>query len=205
MKYIPILFAIVVTIITITLSLVMTMSSSSSSSPSSFFFVDAARRPTPYKPSTHHYAEVQEHPHMPDRHAPDNKRALQCSSCKVLTDEVWQRLHALARANKGKPRHFQQVDVIEAMCKEVKHEYGLVLRNGKPVMEFSRDDAIETLKGTWINDYVEHRCGKILASHEEQILEKYKQVRDLAEFQQVICKKLDRSCLTETFVPNGDL
>ncbi len=102
-----------------------------------------------------------------------------------------------------------QVELIEHMCEEVKHEYGLVMRRNKPTLEFSRDESISRLKGAWINLYIEGRCGKILAQHEEQILEKYRQVRNLGEFQEWICKRLDKSCHSEVFVeklkPNPDL
>ena len=81
------------------------------------------------------------------------------------------------------------------------------MRNNKPTLEFSRDDAVSRVKGSWVNLYLEGRCGKILAQHEEQILERYKKVNDLPEFQAGICQKIDRSCLEEKFVPkvNADL
>ena len=164
-------------------------------------FVVAARRPHPQHHETHHYGASEEiHAEMPDHTLPKNKKALECSSCKVLTEEVWTRLHALSKKMNGRPRHSQQVDLIEDMCVDVKREYGLLMRNNKPTLEFSRDEALTRLRGSWINIYLEGRCGKILAQHEEQILERYKKVRDLAEFQAAICQKIDRSCLQEKFI-----
>ncbi len=169
--------------------------------------VDAAHRPHAIDHQKHYYAPPQVHEHMPDHTDPKNKPALACSSCKVLTEEVWTRLHALAKRHNGRPRMHAQVEVIEAMCEEVKHEYGLVMRRNKPTLEFSRDETISRIKGAWIGPYLEGRCGKILAQHEEQILEKYRQVRNLGEFQQSICQRLDKSCHGENLAekPNADL
>lgn len=161
--------------------------------------VDGAYRPHAVDHQKHYYAPEQVHKDMPDHTDPKNKPALACSSCKVLTEEVWQRLHALAKRHGGKPRMHAQVDAIEKMCNEVKHEYGLVMRKNKPTLEFSRDETISRVRGGFINLYIEGRCGKILAQHEEQILEKYRQVRDLGEFQASICQRLDKSCLSEKF------
>lgn len=163
----------------------------------------AARRKE--KPAPHHYApDVKIHNEMPDHTDPQNKKRLQCSSCKVLTQEFWERLHALSERNNGRPRRDQQMDVLESMCNEVKIDYGLVMRNNKPTLEFSREDAISRLKGSWVNVYLETRCGNLVSNHDEVILDKHKTLKNLAEFQQFICQTLDKSCLNEKFV-NADL
>jgi len=165
----------------------------------------AARRPHVRHHETHHYAPAEVIEGLPDHTNPVDSAALKCSSCKVLTTEVWERLHALAKKRNGRPVHHEQVDVIEDMCKAVKNQYGLLMRNNKPTTEFSKDPRYSTVKGQWIVPYLEGRCGKILASHEEQILEKYRHVRTLNDFLKIICQRLDRSCQGEDFDSTGDL
>ena len=78
------------------------------------------------------------------------------------------------------------------MCKMIKSDYGLLMKNNKPTMDFSRNSAITRLRGNWINTFLENRCNELLSEHEEDITESYQ--GGLAAFQTVICREKSKVC-----------
>jgi hypothetical protein len=176
--------------------------------------VIAAAAPTP----EHHKAYKQHRPYgsraddsydakedqidgLPDYMNPAVAKQLKCSACKVLMDELYDRLKAIH--NDRKPKMYEVVDVVEGVCADVRDNYGLLMRSNQATNEFSRNKAITRMKGAWINTYLEGRCGELMSHHEESIVEEFPRVQAVEQLMQLVCWRLEQSCAHET-APTDD-
>ena len=154
----------------------------------------AAYRPKPEKRPTY-AAREEQIDGLPDHGNPRVRAQLECSACKALVEKVYDDLTALYDLRHGRPKQYEVVEVTENMCARIRDEYGLLMRNNQATNEFSRDASITRMKGSWINTFVEGRCGEILSHYEEPIIEHFPRMRGrLQDFQKFVCYKLDRKC-----------
>jgi hypothetical protein len=131
---------------------------------------------------------------LPDYGDPKVNKALRCSSCNALAKEVYEKLVDLGKRRNGRPRQYEVAEVLEDICPTLRDEYGLLLKNNKPTTVFSRNKAITRMQGSWINSFIDTRCGELLSSHEEQMIEWYSKVKDLEEFRELVCIKWEKTC-----------
>jgi hypothetical protein len=131
---------------------------------------------------------------LPDYGDPKVMKALRCSSCNALIKEVYVRLMALNKRKDGKYRMYEIVDVLEDTCPTLRDEYGLLLKNNKPTTVFSRNKAITRMSGSWINSFIDTRCGELLSTYEEDLIKHYKLVKDLEELRELVCVKWEKTC-----------
>ena len=129
---------------------------------------------------------------LPDYADPEVAKKLKCSACKCLTTEVYNRLTILSELRHGKPKTFEVIEVLEKMCKMIKSDYGLLMKNNKPTTDFSRNPAISRLSDGWINTFLENRCNEMLSDHDEDIVSSYQ--GRLAAFQAFICREKSNAC-----------
>jgi len=156
-----------------------------------FFVVTSAEEPQKEHPRSHP-APQEQVDQLPDFSNPEIAKKLKCSACKCLTREIHDRLSALDKLRHGTPKHFEVAEKIEALCKIVNDEYGLLMRNNKPTLDFSRNAAISRLRGNWINTFLVNRCNEIVDEHENDIVKNYK--KNYEDFKLLICRELSGFC-----------
>jgi hypothetical protein len=133
---------------------------------------------------------------IPDHTNPKNKQKIKCSACKVIAEELYFGLTALAKKNNNRPRRDQQTDFFDKVCAKMKTDYGLLMRNNAATLEFSRDADISRIKGSWVNFRLEEHCLSLLDQDEDEILEEFKKSKDdFVSFQKFVCKKIDKVCV----------
>ena len=151
-----------------------------------FCLVALAR--TTQRPSDEQMEEI---PHPTDKAA---KRALHCNSCHVLARETFLKLSALTKLRHGKPKHYELVDAVDALCREIGQAYGLLLKNNKPTMEFSKDARITRYTGSWITTFLERRCGEIMEAFDDELLVEATRAVDEVQFRRTVCTVWEKSC-----------
>eukprot|EP01062_Namystynia_karyoxenos_P027148 TRINITY_DN20922_c0_g1_i1.p1 TRINITY_DN20922_c0_g1~~TRINITY_DN20922_c0_g1_i1.p1 ORF type:complete len:215 (+),score=69.73 TRINITY_DN20922_c0_g1_i1:74-646(+) len=133
---------------------------------------------------------------IPDYGDKQVSKRLRCSACKCLAKELFDELRRVHKLRHGKPRSWEVEEVLEGICATLRNDYGLLRRNNKPTEEFSRNSAISRLTGNWINSYIESRCGELVSSYEDDIVQSYTN-GELIDFQRLICSQRDGSCTEE--------
>jgi hypothetical protein len=165
----------------------------------------AAYRPKPEKRPTYQAREEQLDG-LPDHGDPAVRVQLECSACKALVSQLYDDLSKLYDLRHSRPKHYEVVEVTEHMCARVRDSYGLLMRNNMATNEFSRDEAITRMKGSWINSFIEGRCGEILSHYEEPIIENFPRLRNkLKDFQKLVCYKLDKKCAAAEYTHHDEL
>eukprot|EP01012_Entosiphon_sulcatum_P040443 TRINITY_DN54097_c0_g1_i1.p1 TRINITY_DN54097_c0_g1~~TRINITY_DN54097_c0_g1_i1.p1 ORF type:complete len:173 (+),score=40.57 TRINITY_DN54097_c0_g1_i1:22-540(+) len=109
---------------------------------------------------------------LPDFGNPKVARKLKCSACKMIFNEVYDAFRGLYQYRKS-PKEYEKLEVIENLCRNVKAEFGLLMRNNKPTNDFSKNKKISRLTGNWINSFIETRCGEIISQFEDELIEEF--------------------------------
>lgn len=131
---------------------------------------------------------------VPDLTNPANAKELKCNSCRALAREVFEVLTPLIRLRHGHPKHYELVDAVDNLCASIGKNYGLLLKNNKPTTEFSKNAAITRYTGSWINTYLERRCGELMEHYDEDLLREVLRTERLEHYRDVVCSKWEKSC-----------
>eukprot|EP00759_Apiculatamorpha_spiralis_P012887 PhF_6_TR19739/c0_g1_i1/m.28805 len=156
------------------------------------FYVIACCNGAPQPPHTHQADDAQVE-QLPNYEDPIVQKKLACSACKSLTLEFQNKLLILRKLRHGKPKYYEVAAEIEGVCKSVKDQYGLLMKNNKPTMDFSKNPAISRLRGNWIDTFLENRCNELLDQHEEELLKSYHSTT-VEEFRSLICRESAKLC-----------
>jgi hypothetical protein len=157
---------------------------------------DGGKRPT-YRPSED---EVNNIPDLTS-----NEKELKCTSCRAIAREVHERLWKVSQLRHGHPKHFELVDVLDSVCFDMASSYGLLLKNNAPTTEFSRNDKISRYQGSWINTYLERRCGDVLHHFDDDLIREALRHETLDAFRHVVCTTWEKSCMTRAEAVREDL
>lgn len=164
-----------------------------------------ARRP---KVTVHHRTENHKDHSlelMPDVTNHQVMKELRCSSCKVLSNELYRNLHsvhtaaALKAGRNPKPTHHELVHTLDEMCAHHNNKYalatdGITGKASTTVVTASDYAAGEHVQGLWLNKFMKHRCAHLLLHHEESILESHLAVQSSEEFERYMCVDWEHSC-----------
>lgn len=146
-------------------------------------------QPKGYRPSDDEVAKI------PDLTDPLKSKALRCSSCRAVAREIHERVAAAYKLRHGKPTTFEIADALDPMCRGMATQYGLLMKNNEPTTEFSRNKAITRFQGSWINTFVERRCGEIVDALDDDLIPLAKKhVESLGAFREAVCKEYEGSC-----------
>ena len=149
---------------------------------------DVQQKPSQHRPSDDLVDQI------PDPTKAANKKKYKCSSCKALAKEAFTALDKLRRLRKGVEKYAEKVEALETLCASIGKNYGLLMRNNAPTHDFSNNAAISRLQGSWVNTYLESRCGELMEKYDEDLIREFNNVQSAVEAQTLICSTWEKSC-----------
>jgi hypothetical protein len=134
---------------------------------------------------------------VPDPTNPGTKKKLACSSCRAVAKEAFGAMDRLRKLRKGVEKYSEKVEALETVCTTIGKTYGLLMRDNKPTFDFSSNSAISRLQGSWVNTYIESRCGDLMEKYDEDFIKGFGKVSTVIEAQALLCKEWERTCSVE--------